>query len=82
MLVDGVEIEILSPEEVAAREEDEEREIREHWASVAATPWHKRDLRSIEQLLTPPVSRWGRVIHYAAVPLIVVAVVLVPLLLR
>lgn len=54
---------------------DEQREIDEHWAMVAATPWHKRDLGSLEQLLTPPPVRWGRVVYWAVIPVVVVALI-------
>jgi hypothetical protein len=54
---------------------DEDREIEEHWQRVAATPWHKRNLLSIEELLTAPVSRWGRVVYYALVPFVIVAAI-------
>jgi hypothetical protein len=55
------------------QEAEEQREIDEHWARVAATPCHKRDLLSIEEHLTPPVSRWDRVVYYALVPVVLVA---------
>lgn len=54
----------------------DQQEIDAHWAQVAATPWHRRNLRSVEELLTPPVSRWGRVVYYTAVPVVVALIVL------
>lgn len=49
---------------------------QDHWAQVAATPWHRRNLRNVEEVLTPPVSRWGKALYYGLVPLIVVAALL------
>lgn len=52
----------------------------EYWDDVAATPWHKRDLKSIEQVLTPPVSRWGRLIYWALFPVAVLVLIAVLLI--
>lgn len=54
----------------------DQREIDKYWAGIAATPWHKRNLRDVEQVLMPPVSRWGRVVYYAVVPFAAAAVLL------
>lgn len=55
--------------------EDDEREIEEHWARVAATPWHERNLLSVEELLTAPVSWQGRVVFYA-LPIVLLALLI------